>query len=312
MSISRGVPKRRSSSMTSRARLARWALSGPPLAFLAVFFLIPTLIMGLASFGWPGQEGGLSPLWYHDAAGWHFDLTLGNYRDIFTLKLFLALYLRSLGYALATTVCCLVGAYPLALVIARARARYRNLLLLLVIVPFWSNFPIRIYAWMIILGPQAALSRGVNAVLGLFGFGPTSLLFSPFAVLMGLVYVSLPFMILPLYANLEKHDPALLEAARDLGASAWACFWRVTFPLAVPGVIAGATLVFIPALGAFAVPDILGGTRGIMIGNVIEMEFLQARDWPFGAALSIMLTFLALGATGLAAWAARRGVKAYG
>ncbi|MDA8382711.1 MAG: ABC transporter permease [Betaproteobacteria bacterium] len=298
--------------MTSRARLARWALSGPPLTFLAIFFLIPTLIMALASFGWPGREGGFSPLWYHDAAGWHFDFTLGNYRDIFTLRLFLVLYLRSLGYALATTGFCLVGAYPLSLVIARARVGYRNLLLLLVIVPFWSNFLIRIYAWMIILGPQAALSRGINAVLGLCGIRAVNLLFSPFAVMMGLVYVSLPFMILPLYANLEKHDPALLEAARDLGASAWSCFWRVTFPLSVPGVIAGATLVFVPALGAFAVPDILGGTRGIMIGNVIEMEFLQARDWPFGAALSIILTILALGATGIAAWAARRGIKAYG
>jgi spermidine/putrescine transport system permease protein len=196
-------------------------------------------------------------------------------------------------------------AYPLATLIAKSSKKYRDFLLLLVILPFWSNFLIRVYAWMIILGPQSALSKAVNGVLGLFGVEPVSLLFSGFAVIVCLVYVHLPFMVLPLYANLEKHDPALLDAAQDLGANGWQRFWRVTFPLSLPGVFAGAALVFIPALGIFAVSDILGGTSGIMIGNVIKQQLLETRDWPFGSVLSICLTAAALLAAGLAAWVAR-------
>ncbi len=291
--------------MDKNRRLTRWLLSGPPLLYLVVFFAIPTLVMVAASFGWPGEQGGLAPLWYHDAHGLHFDLTLDNYSDFFSTPLFVILLARSSWYAILTTLICLVMAYPLSLAIAASAKKHRDLLVLLVILPFWSNFLIRIYAWMIILGPQAALARAVNGVLGLVGAGPVNLLFSPFAVLVGLVYVQLPFMILPLYANLEKHDPALLDAARDLGAGRWQRFWRVTFPLSLPGVFAGSALVFIPSLGAFAVPDILGGTRGIMIGNVIKMQFLEARDWPFGSTLSIVMTVFALAVTGLAAWLAR-------
>jgi spermidine/putrescine transport system permease protein len=133
-----------------------------------------------------------------------------------------------------------------------------------------------------------------------------SLLFTPFAVIVGLVYVHLPFMVLPLYANLEKHDATLLDAAQDLGANAWQRFWRVTFPLSLPGVYAGAALVFIPALGIFAIPDILGGTEGIMIGNVIKQQFLDTRDWPFGSVLSMVLTVVAVGLAALAAWVGRK------
>ena len=158
---------------------------------------------------------------------------------------------------------------------------------------------------MILLGPQSLITRGLNAVLDVFGFEPVTLLYSGFAVIVGLVYVHLPFMVLPLYANLEKHDPALLDAAQDLGAGKWQIFWRVTFPLSLPGVYAGAALVFIPALGIFAVSDILGGTGGLMIGNVIKQQFLESRDWPFGSVLSIMLTLAALAAAGLAALLAR-------
>ena len=138
------------------------------------------------------------------------------------------------------------------------------------------------------------------------GLEPVSLLYTPFAVIVGLVYVHLPFMVLPLYANLEKHDPALLDAAQDLGANAWQRFWRVTFPLSLPGVYAGAALVFIPALGIFAIPDLLGGTEGIMIGNVIKQQFMDTRDWPFGSVLSMVLTAMAVVLAGLAAWVARR------
>ena len=191
--------------------------------------------------------------------------------------------------------------------IARSDRRHRDLLLLLVILPCWSTFLIRVYAWMISLGPNAALARAINALLGVVGAGPVSLLFSAFAVLVCLVYVHLPFMVLPLYANLEKHDQALLDAAQDLGARSWQRFWRITFPLSLPGVYAGAALVFIPAFGIFAIPDILGGPEDSLIGNVIKQQFLETRDWPFGSVLSIVLTVVALALAGLAALIGRRG-----
>ena len=197
-------------------------------------------------------------------------------------------------------------AYPLAMLLARSPKGQRELLVLLVILPFWSNFLIRIYAWMIILGPNSVFVGALNGLLGVLGLGHVTLLYTAFAVVVGLVYVHLPFMVLPLYANLEKHDPALLDAAQDLGANAWQRFWRVTFPLSLPGVFAGSALVFIPAFGIFAIPDILGGTSGIMIGNVIKQQFLDTRDWPFGSVLSMVLTVMAVGLAGLAAWFARR------
>jgi spermidine/putrescine transport system permease protein len=155
---------------------------------------------------------------------------------------------------------------------------------------------------MIILGPQAAFSQMVNGLLAGLGMTPVHLLFSPFAVLVGMVYVHLPFMVLPLYTNLEKHDPALLDAAQDLGANAWHRFWRVTFPLSLPGIFSGSALVFIPVLGMFAIPDILGGTGDMLIGNLIKEQFLGTRDWPFGSTLSIMLTIAVL----LIVWVAAR------
>jgi spermidine/putrescine transport system permease protein len=162
---------------------------------------------------------------------------------------------------------------------------------------------------MILLGPQGYLARLVNGTLALAGIGPVQMLFTPFAVVLVMVYVHLPFMVLPLFANLEKHDPELLDAAEDLGANAWQRFWRVTWPLSLPGVWAGAALVLIPALGMFAVPDLVGGTSRLMIGNVIKQQFLDSRDWPFGAALSLMLTLAVLAAAALAALLARMGVR---
>ncbi len=280
----------------------KWLVGGPPLAYLVVFFAVPCLLMVLASVRAPGEFGGLAPLLDDSGAP---NLTAGGYARFFSSPIYLELFARSLGYALATTAICLAIAYPLSMLIAASSRRYRDLLLLLVILPFWSNFLIRVYAWMIIFGPEWALARAVNAVLALFGAAPVTLMFSPFAVIVVLVYVHLPFMVLPLYANLEKHDPALLDAAQDLGAGPWQRFRHVTWPLSLPGVFAGAALVFIPAFGIFAVPDLVGGTRGIMIGNVIKQQFLETRDWPFGSVLSIVLTVAALSLTGLAALAAR-------
>jgi spermidine/putrescine transport system permease protein len=197
-------------------------------------------------------------------------------------------------------------AYPLALLITRSKKRFQNLMVLLVVLPFASNFLIRIYAWMIILGPESALSHVINTTLGILGIAPVTLLFSPFAVLVGMVYVHLPFMVLPLYTNLEKHDLALLDAAQDLGASGWQRFWKVTWPMSLPGVLAGSALVFIPVLGMFAIPEMLGGTGDILIGNLIKDQFLGTRDWPFGSTLSILLTLTVLAIAGFTAWIARR------
>jgi spermidine/putrescine transport system permease protein len=283
---------------------SRWLVSAPPLVYLIAFFALPTLIMVLASFRSPGEFGGLAPLLGDDGV---VDLNLESYARFFAEPIYTQIFLKSVVTAFLTTVICLLLAYPLAMVIARSAKRRRDLLLLLVILPFWSNFLIRVYAWMIILGPQAALARTVNWLLALMGADPVSLLFSPFAVLVCLVYVHLPFMVLPLYANLEKHDQALLDAAQDLGASGWQRFWRVTFPLSLPGVYAGAALVFIPALGIFAIPDILGGPNDSLIGNLIKQQFLETRDWPFGSVLSILLTIAALALAGLAAWVGRAG-----
>ncbi|MEP6996333.1 MAG: ABC transporter permease [Betaproteobacteria bacterium] len=286
---------------TARSKLGRWLVSGPPVLYLLVFFAAPALIMVLASFRTPGDFGGLAPL----VEDGRLDLNLESYTRFFTESVYAQIFVKSVWYALLTTLFCLLLAYPLAALIAGSAKKHRDLLLLLVILPFWSNFLIRVYAWMIILGPNAALARTVNGVLGWFGHDPVPLLFSSFAVLVCLVYVHLPFMVLPLYANLEKHDRALLDAAQDLGAGAWQRFWRITFPLSLPGVYAGAALVFIPALGIFAIPDILGGPEDSMIGNVIKQQFLETRDWPFGSVLSIVLTVAALVLAGTAAWVGR-------
>jgi spermidine/putrescine transport system permease protein len=287
-------------------RLGKWLVSGPPVLYLLLFFAAPALIMVLASFRNPGEFGGLAPL--VDEGG-RLDLTGESYARFFTEAVYAQIFVKSFVVATVTTLLCLLLAYPLATLIAKSPKKHRDLLLLLVILPFWSNFLIRVYAWMIVLGPQALLARTVNGVLGWFGAGPVPLLFSTFAVLVCLVYVHLPFMVLPLYANLEKHDQALLDAAQDLGANAWQRFWHVTFPLSLPGVYAGAALVFIPALGIFAIPDILGGPDDSLIGNVIKQQFLETRDWPFGSVLSIVLTVVALGIAGLAAWVGSRGAR---
>jgi len=187
--------------------LHKWLIGGPPLAYLVVFFAIPVLIMVLASFREPGEFGGLAPLFNDETGSSKLDLTTESYGRFFSDFLYTGLFLKSFAYAAITTIVCLVIAYPLAMLIARSPKKHRDLLVLLVILPFWSNFLIRVYAWMIILGPQSVFVTALNSILGLFGAGPVTLLYTPFAVIVGLVYVHLPFMVLPLYANLEKHDP---------------------------------------------------------------------------------------------------------
>jgi len=258
----------------------RWLVTAPPALFLVLFFLIPALIMAAASFREPGEFGGLTPL---AQTGFGLDA----YRFVFGDVIYAWILAKSFAVAALTTALCLLLAYPLALLIARSPKRQRDLFVLLVILPFASNFLIRVYAWIIILGPL-------------------NLLYTSSAVIIGMVYVHLPFMILPLYTNLEKHDPALLEAAQDLGAGAWTRFLRVTLPLSLPGILSGSALVFIPVLGMFAVPELLGGTGDLLIGNLIKEQFLDNRDWPLGAALSLALTAAVLCVAGLSALLTRR------
>jgi spermidine/putrescine transport system permease protein len=282
------VPDAVTSTRTRGGRLTQLVVSAPPFLFLLVFFLIPSLIMVVASIRYPGEFGGLAPL-VARAPGEEAGLTLENYGYFFGDWIYAQIFAKSFGVAGLTTLVCLLMAYPVALLIARSPKRYRDLMVLLCVLPFASNFLVRVYAWMIILGPF-------------------DLLFSRFAVIVGMVYVHLPFMILPLYTNLEKHDPTLLDAAQDLGANAWQRFWRVTFPLSLPGIFSGAALVFIPVLGMFAIPEILGGKDDWLVGNLIKESFLGTRDWPFGSMLSLMLTIAVLAIAGGAAWLARKGV----
>lgn len=255
----------------------KWSLSAPPFVFMLVFLLLPALIMLLASLRFPGEFGGLAPISVsftpNNVA--ITGMTLDSYRFFFSDTIFIDILLRSLVIAILTTLSCLVLAYPLALLIARAPQRQRDLMLLLVILPFLSNFLVRIYAWIMILGP-------------------INLLYSPIAVFIGLVYIHLPFMVLPLYANLEQHDPLLLDAARDAGATTWQSFWRITFPLSLPGMVSGGVLVFIPAVGSFAISELLGGTGDVMIGNLIKEQFLESRDWPLGSSLALILSLTVL------------------
>jgi spermidine/putrescine transport system permease protein len=288
----------------NRERLTRWLVSGPPFVFMVVFFVLPALIMVAASFRFPGEHGGLAPL----VENGQWLLTPETYRFFFSDFIYTEIFLKSFLVAGLTTLLCIALAYPLALLITRVPKRFRDVMILLVVLPFASNFLIRVYAWMIILGPQSAFSIAVNSVVTSLGFEPVTLLFSPFAVIVGMVYVHLPFMVLPLYTNLEKHDPILLDAAQDLGANAWQRFWKVTWPLSLPGVYAGSALVFIPVLGMFAVPDILGGTGDILIGNLIKEQFLGTRDWPFGSTLSIMLTLMVLASAALAMHLSRKAL----
>lgn len=259
-------------------------LVGPAAAFLLLFFVAPLLILAVYSFLKRGVYGQLV---------WEFNLQ--NYVRVID-PLYLSILWRSFVIAAATTLICLLLAYPFAYTIARLSSlRWRNLLLILVMVPFWTNFLIRTYAWRVILGTDGPIN-GLLMNLGIIR-EPLPLIFNDGAVMVGLVYGYLPFMVLPLYAAIDRIDFSLMEAAHDLYANGRQAFLRVLLPLSMPGVIAGSILVFIPTLGAFVTPDLLGGAKTVMIGNLIQSQFLTARDWPFGSAFSVLLMLAVLAAT---------------
>jgi spermidine/putrescine transport system permease protein len=255
-------------------------LISPTNIYLFVLIVLPLILVTILSFLSRGTYGQVE-----------FKFNLTNYA-----RLFDPLYAKILAFSLlvgfGTTVICILVGYPLAYFIARAPTRQRSLLLFLILLPFWTNFIIRIYAWMTILRSGGLLDAFLQALH--ITQSPLNLLYSPTAVMIGMVYEFLPFMVLPLYTSLEKIENSLLEAAADLGAPPWKAFLRVTLPLSVPGMIAGTILTFIPAMGMFVVPDILGGAKTILIGNVIRNQFLTARDWPFGAAASMVLMLMTM------------------
>lgn len=256
-----------------------WTI-GPVLVWMVALFLLPLVLVLAVSFFSRSSFGGID-----------LPLTLDNYIRFFDPLYFKILWV-SCVLAFFTTASCLVFGYPFAYIIARSPAKYRNILMLLIIVPFWTNSLIRTYAWIVLLRTEGVINT-LLLKLGLIDH-PLSLLYNETAVLIGLIYTMLPFMVLPLYASIEKLDRTLLEAARDLGAKPWQTFCKVTLPLTAPGILAGSLLVFIPSLGLFFIPDLMGGSKTVLIGNLIKNQFLTARDWPFGAASSIILMILTL------------------
>jgi spermidine/putrescine transport system permease protein len=276
-------------------------LISPSLFWLVVFFLIPLLLVLAISFGQRGTYGGV-----------RWDLTLQNYTRFFD-PLYLRIFGRTVMIALSTTVICLLVGYPLAYFIATRPPSQRNPLLLLLMIPFWTNFLIRTYAWLLILRDQGVINTlwtsalhhfltqtAVTVPLPIWGplleatSKPLNLFGTDGAIVVGLVYGWLPDMVLPCYAAIERLDFSLVEAAQDLYANRLKSFLHIVLPLTMPGVVAGSVLVFIPSLGAYVTPDLLGGAKSIMIGNVIYSQFMSARDYPFGSAISFVLMAIML------------------
>ena len=275
------------------AALRRRAVLALPYAWLVLFFLVPFLIslkisVAESVIGIPPYSALI------DTAGgsWRLDLSGESYRRLFTDDLYAVAYLNAIKFAAVSTVFCLLLGYPLAYGIVRAPRRFRSLLLLLVILPFWTSFLIRVYAWIGLLKENGLINNAL-LTLGVI-HQPLLLLNNAFAVYVGIVYSYLPFMVLPLYAQLEKLDPALLEAAADLGCRPWQAFLRVTLPLSMPGIAAGALLVFIPAVGEFVIPSLLGGPDTLMIGKVLWDEFFANHDWPMASAVAVAMLVLLL------------------
>jgi putrescine transport system permease protein len=261
----------------------RWVIA-LPFAWLVVFFLLPLLLVLGLSFGTNAPD--LAP-------PVELGVSFASFKLLFTDDLYLAAWLSSLRIAAVSTLGTLLLGYPMAYAIARARPQIRPLLLTLVILPFWTSFLIRVYAWMGLLAENGIL----NQFLRWSGLvhNPSTILGTEWAVHLGIVYAYLPFMVLPLYTSLEKLDWGLLEAASDLGAKPLPAFLTITLPLSMPGIVAGCLMVFIPAVGEFVIPDLLGGTRTLMIGKVLWDEFFTNSDWPLASAVAICLLVLLVG-----------------
>ena len=257
----------------------------PSTLFLGIFFLGPLAVMVIFSFLEPGVYGGVVWNFYH----WNYGRILGwadgEWEEFDPV--YIDIFLRSVRLALTNVGITLLICYPAALWVSRLSVRWRTLVVFLVTLPFFVSLVVRLFCWVLILRPSGFLSTSLMG-LGIIS-EPIDIIYTETAVLIGMAYILLPFMFLPLYASIEKLDHSLLEASADLGANPFQTFWRVILPCTLPGIAAGAVLVFIPSLGNFIVPDLLGGAKVMMIGNLIEQQFLSARNWPFGSALSVMI-----------------------
>ncbi|MEO5883046.1 MAG: ABC transporter permease subunit [Caldimonas sp.] len=286
-------------------RLRRWlagraAVIGIPFTWLVAFFLLPFLVVARISV----SEMELTT--FKDIVAWKdgaiaFSFNFGNYLLLAQDSLYFDTYLASLKYAAVTTLLCLAIGYPFAYFMARARRSLQPALLMLVMLPFWTSFLLRVYAWKALLTEQGLVAEAIGAlgldrVLATFGLipGPGQLMNTPFSLVLGMTYTYLPFMILPLYSNLAKMDLRLLEAASDLGATAWTAFWKITVPLSRAGIVAGAMLVFIPCVGEYVIPELLGGPQTQMIGRTLWDEFFSNNDWPMACAVAVTMVLLVI------------------
>ncbi|MEX1206172.1 MAG: ABC transporter permease [Dongiaceae bacterium] len=282
--------------MATAERLRRLVLLGPGLGWLVVFLVVPCAVVFAYSFFERGVYGGID-----------YAFTLENYARAVD-PLYLSIFLKSARIAALTAVVALLVGYPVAYFIATG-AKHRQLpLLILVMLPFWSNYLIRTYAWIVLLNREGLINRALT------GLGwieqPLPLLYNDFAIVVGLLYGYLPFMVLALYSSISRLNPEMREASADLGAPGWRTFLRVTLPLTLPGIGAGSVFVFVLSIGNFITPDLLGGGRSVMVGNLIYDQFLTARDWPFGSSLAFLLIGVMLLLLFAQAWAVRRGQEA--
>ncbi|MCX7241206.1 MAG: ABC transporter permease subunit [Burkholderiales bacterium] len=260
-----------------------------PMVFLLIVFLLPFLVVFKISLS------EMDVVFFKDVLVWKDDviaitLRFGNYIGLTQDSLYLETYLSSIKFAGLTTAICLLIAYPFAYFMARSPADMRPALLMLVMLPFWTSFLLRVYAWKMLL-TDSGVFNNIAMALGLIS-EPIKMMNTPFSLVLGMVYTYVPFMILPLYANLVKMDLRLLEAALDLGATPWQAFWRVTVPLSKSGIIAGSMLVFIPCVGEFVIPELLGGPQTLMIGRVLWDEFFSNNDWPMAATVAVVMVLL--------------------
>jgi putrescine transport system permease protein len=281
-------------------RSGRFAVIAIPYAWLLVFFLLPFLVVARISVS------EMEATTIKDIVSWQngaiaVTARIGNYLLIAQDDLYLRTYASSLVYAAVTTVLCLAIGYPFAYFMARARRSLQPALLMLVMLPFWTSFLLRVYAWKALLAENGLAADAIerlhlDRVLAYVGLipGPGQLMNTPFSLILGMTYTYLPFMILPLYTNLAKMDLRLLEAAADLGASAWTAFWKVTVPLSRAGIVAGAMLVFIPCVGEYVIPELLGGPQTQMIGRTLWDEFFSNNDWPMACAVAVTMILLVI------------------
>ncbi len=270
-------------------RWGRTAVIGLPMLFLLAVFLLPFLVVFKISLS------EMEAVFFKDMLAWTeqtltLQFHLGSYSSLVQDTLYIQTYLSSIKFAAITTAICLLIAYPFAYFMARSPADKRPALLMLVMLPFWTSFLLRVYAWKMLLADSGVVNN-VAMALGLMS-EPIKMMNTPFSLVLGMVYTYVPFMILPLYANLVKMDLRLLEAALDLGATPWQAFWRITVPLSKSGIIAGSMLVFIPCVGEFVIPELLGGPETLMIGRVLWDEFFSNNDWPMAATVAVVMVLL--------------------